>query len=169
MININQLANIICPQDITHNIYYRKTNQLKKHLKNNGFLVDEVSRSNIGDTNYYNVELNVPDDTPHERISFSLMERLLGIKNMGLVDFYKYDGMIHVVVLIDEGELDAKYLNDDGNLVFDNEVKEIILKHLKNPTELSCSSDEPFSRIIFNFDEIADDIISELKEKEYLK
>lgn len=169
MININPLADIIHPQDITNNIYYRKTHQLKKHLKNNGFLVDEVSRSNIGDTNYYNVKLNVPEDTPPKQISYSSMGRLLGIENVGLADFYKHDGMIHVVVLIDEEELDAKYLNDDGNLVFDNEVKEIILKHLKNPTELSCSSDEPFSRIIFNFDVIADDIISELKEKEYLK
>lgn len=45
------------------------------------------------------------------------MRKLLGIRNVGLVDFHKKDGMIHEIILVSVKELDDKYLKD-GNLVF---------------------------------------------------
>lgn len=100
------------------NIYYRTSKQLEKHLKENGFLVDTVSRSSVGDLSFYHIEFNLSDDEwDYKKTSEFQMGKLLGIRNVGLVDFYKQDGMIHEVILVSVKELDDKYLKD-GNLVF---------------------------------------------------
>ena len=44
---------------------------------------------------------------------------LLGIRNVGLVDFHKQGGMVHEVILVSVKELNDKFLKD-GNLVFNN-------------------------------------------------
>ena len=104
------------------NIYHRTSKQLENHLKNNGFLVDTVFRSSVGDLSFYHVEFNLSDDEwEHEKTSYSKIRKLLGIKNVGLVDFYKQGGMVHEVILISEQELNDKYLKD-GNLVFNGDV-----------------------------------------------
>ena len=100
------------------NIYHRTSKQLEDHLKDNGFLVDTVSRSSVGDLSFYHVEFNLSDDEwEYEKTNDLQMKRLLGIRNIGLVDFHKQDGMIHEVILVSVKELNDKYLKD-GNLVF---------------------------------------------------
>ena len=100
------------------NIYHRTSKQLENHLKDNGFLVDNVSRSSVGDLSFYHVEFNLSDDEwEYEKTNDLQMRKLLGIRNVGLVDFHKQDGMIHEVILVSVKELDDKYLKD-GNLVF---------------------------------------------------
>ena len=121
------------------NIYHRTSRQLEIYLKDNGFLVDTVSRSNIGDKSYYNVEFNLTDDEwVYEKTNDLQIGELLGIKNVGLVDFYKRDGKIHEVILIDEGELNDKYLVD-GNLNFHQSQR------------FSCSVDGDMVRVNDNF------------------
>lgn len=100
------------------NFYLRTSKQLENHLKDNGFLVDTVSRSSVGDLNFYHVEFNLSDDEwEYEKTNDLQIRKLLGIRNVGLVDFHKQDGMIHEVILVSVKELDDKYLKD-GNLVF---------------------------------------------------
>ena len=100
------------------NIYLRTSKQLENYLKDNGFLVDTVSRSSVGDLSFYHVEFNLSDDEwEYEKTNDLQMRKLLGIRNVGLVDFHKQDGMIHEVILVSVKELDDKYLKD-GNLVF---------------------------------------------------
>lgn len=101
------------------NIYHRTSRQLEEHLEDNGFPVDSVSRSSVGKVEYYNVQFNLSDDEwSYEKTSTSKIGELLGIKGVGLVDFHKENGMVHEVTLIDEKELNKKYLKD-GNLVFE--------------------------------------------------
>ena len=105
------------------NISHRALKQLENHLKNNGFLVDTVSRSSVGDLSFYHVEFNLSDDEwEYEKTSHSKIRKLLGIRNVGLVDFYEQGGMVHEVILISEQELNDKYLKD-GNLVFNGDVE----------------------------------------------
>ena len=100
------------------NIYYRTSRQLENHLKDNGFLVDSVSKSSVGDLSFYHVEFNLSDDEwEYEKTNDLRMSELLGIRNVGLVDFYEQDGMVHEVILVSEQELNNKYLKN-GNLVF---------------------------------------------------
>lgn len=102
------------------NIYHRTSKQLENHLKGNGFLVDTVSRSSVGDLSFYHVEFNLSDDEwEYEKTNDLKIRKLLGIRNVGLVDFHKQDGMVHEVILVSEKELNDKYLKD-GNLVFNN-------------------------------------------------
>ena len=102
------------------NIYHRTSKQLEKHLKDNGFLVDTVSRSSVGDLSFYDVKINLSDDEwEYEKTNDLEMRKLLGIRNVGLVDFHKQDGMVHEVILVSVKELNDKYLKD-GNLVFNN-------------------------------------------------
>ena len=102
------------------NFYHRTSQQLENHLKDNGFLVDSVSRSSVGDLSFYHVEFNLSDDEwEYERTNDLQMRKLLGIRKIGLVDFHQQDGMIHEVILVSEKELNDKYL-EDGNLVFNN-------------------------------------------------
>ena len=103
------------------NIYHRTSRQLEKHLKDNGFPVDCVSRSSVGDLSFYNVEFNLSDDEwEYEKTNDFALSKLLGIKRVGLVDFHKQGGMVHEVILISVKELNDKYLKD-GNLVFDGD------------------------------------------------
>lgn len=105
------------------NIYHRTSKQLENHLKNNGFLVDTVSRSTVGDLRFYHVEFNLSDDEwEYEKTNYLKINELLGIRNVGLVDFHRQGGMIHEVILVSEQELNDKYLKD-GNLVFDGDVE----------------------------------------------
>ena len=100
------------------NIYHRTSKQLENHLKDNGFLVDSVSRSSVGDLSFYHVEFNLSDDEwEYEKTNDLRMSELLGIRNVGLVDFYEQGGMVHEVILVSEQELNNKYLKN-GNLVF---------------------------------------------------
>lgn len=102
------------------NIYHRTSKQLENHLKDNGFLVDTVSRSSVGDLSFYHVEFNLSDDEwDYEKTNDLLIRKLLGIRNVGLVDFHKQGGMVHEVILVSVKELNDKYLKD-GNLVFNN-------------------------------------------------
>ena len=100
------------------NIYHRTSKQLEDHLKDNGFLVDSVSMSSVGDLSFYHVEFNLSDDEwEYEKTNDLIMSELLGIRNVGLVDFYKQGGMVHEVILVSAQELNNKYLKN-GNLVF---------------------------------------------------
>lgn len=100
------------------NIYHRTSKQLENHLKDNGFLVDSVSKSKVGDLSFYHVEFNLSNDEwEYEKTNDLRMSELLGIRNVGLVDFYEQGGMVHEVILVSEQELNDKYLKD-GNLVF---------------------------------------------------
>ena len=102
-----------------YNFYHRTSRQLESHLKDNGFLVDYVSRVNVGDLSFYHVEFNLSDDEwEYEKTNDVKIKKLLGIKTVGLVDFHKQDGMIHKIVLVSEKELNDKYLKD-GNLIFE--------------------------------------------------
>ena len=102
------------------NIYHRTSKQLENHLKDNGFLVDTVSRSSVGDLSFYHVEFNLSyDEWEYEKTNDYQMKKLLKIRNVGLVDYHKQDGMVHEVILVSEKELNDKYLKD-GNLVFNN-------------------------------------------------
>lgn len=109
------MQKLITPYD---NIYHRTSRQLKEHLKMNGFCVDSVSRVHIGRTKYYHVEFNMTEDDFHNKKNGDYqIRKLLDIKGVGLADFFKHDGKIHEVVLVDEKELNDKYLKD-GNLHF---------------------------------------------------
>lgn len=100
------------------NIYHRTSRQLKEHLKMNGFCVDSVSRVHIGRTEYYHVEFNMTEDDFHNKKNGDYqIRKLLDIKGVGLADFFKHDNKIHEVVLVDEKELNDKYLKN-GNLHF---------------------------------------------------
>lgn len=123
-----QLLDLICytPTFITptpigyDNIYHRTSEQLKEYLNDNGFPVDTVSRSSVGDLSFYHVEFNLSDDEwEYEKTNDFQMRELLGIRNVGFVDFHKQDGMVHEVILVSVKELNDKYLKD-GNLVFNN-------------------------------------------------
>ena len=103
------------------NIYHRTSKQLENHLKDNGFLVDTVSRSSVGDLSFYNVKFNLSDNEwEYEKTNDLEMRKLLGIRDVGLVDFHQQDGMIHEVILVSVKELNDKYLKD-GNLIFNND------------------------------------------------
>ena len=100
------------------NIYHRTSKQLENHLKDNGFLVDTVSRSSVGDLSFYHVEFNLSNDEwEYEKTNDYRIRKLLGIENVGLVDFHKQGGMVHEVILVSEKELNDKYLKN-GNLRF---------------------------------------------------
>lgn len=104
-----------------NNFYYRTSRQLKNFLKENGFLIDNVSRSSVGNLKFYHIEINLCNEVwEYEKTNDLIIGKLLKIKNIGLVDFHKRNGMIHEVILIDENELNEKYLKN-GNLIFDNE------------------------------------------------
>ena len=103
-----------------NNIYHRTSKQLKEYLKDNGFLISSVSRSSVGDLSFYHVEYNLSDDEwDYKKTNAYQMKKLLGIRNVGLVDFHKQNGMVHGVILVSEEELNCKYLKG-GNLVFNN-------------------------------------------------
>lgn len=112
--------NGLCVHGPMMNVYHRTCKQLEDYLTKNGFQVSNVSRNSIGSKEFYHVESNIPEsEYSHTKTSHTGMMKLLGIKNIGIIDFYKRDNMIHQVVLIDEDELNAKYLKR-GNLVFQN-------------------------------------------------
>lgn len=109
------------------NIFHRTCNQLHDFLVENGIRVDSVSRCHIGAKNFYHLEFNIPDGDYTLEVSEKIggIDSLLNIVNLGLADFYQYrksgqGTMIHEVVLIDEDELNKKYLRD-GDLIFSKE------------------------------------------------
>ncbi len=110
----------LIPKLITphNNIYHRTSQQFKEHLKMNGFCVNSVSRVHIGEKKYYHVEFNMTEDDFHNKKNGDYqIRKLLDIKGAGLVDFFQHDNKIHEVVLVDEKELNDKYLKN-GNLHF---------------------------------------------------
>lgn len=106
------------PVELEFNIYHRTSKQLKEHLRKHDFPVEYVSRSEVGNKSYYNVEFNVKEDEwDFEKTNSNAICSLLDIENVGLVDFFRKDDIIHEVILIDEDELNGKYLKN-GNLRF---------------------------------------------------
>lgn len=100
------------------NIYYRTCKQLEQFLVEHSVPVKYVSRSSVGDYDYYNLKFELPlEKWVCLCNSSTLIARLLNIKNVGVVYYFKYNDTIHEVILIDENELNSKYLKD-GNLVF---------------------------------------------------
>ena len=60
------------------NFYHRTSKQLENYLKDNGFLVDTVSRSSVGDLSFYHVEFNLSDDEwEYEKTNDLQMRKLL--------------------------------------------------------------------------------------------
>lgn len=111
---------ICTPFDTSRNIYFRTCEQLEKYLIDNGFQVSSVSRNSIGTKSFYHVESNVPEsEYSYTKTNHIAMRKLLGINGIGIISFRKHEGMVHQVVLIDEDELNDKYLKN-GNLVFQN-------------------------------------------------
>ena len=130
---------IIYPTDPEYNIYYRLSGQLREHLIKNGFCVDEVSRVNVGEKEYYALDFNLKkDEWSHRKTNHTLIAKLLKVKNVGLVDFFNHDDMIHEVILIDEDELNDKYVVDDN---FDFTTREC---HLSNIIEINDEFSKKF-------------------------
>lgn len=100
------------------NIYHRTCKQLEQFLIMHSVPVKYVSRSSVGDYDFYNLKFELPlEKWDGHCNSSTLIARLLNIKNVGLVNHFKHDDIIHEVILIDENELNNKYLKDE-NLVF---------------------------------------------------
>lgn len=156
-----------------NNIYYRTCKQLHDYLIDNDFAECQVSRASIGDTEYYNIQFDVPTSCDHSQIDYHRMKKLLHIENIGLMDFStikKECGSIHhIVVVIDEKELNDKYLVD-GNLIFNDferEIKKLIAKSIQFPTEITHECDS--TTFVWNKEEIASNIYNQLKEEGYLR
>lgn len=117
-----QLSRILnSPYDLySENIYHRTSAQLKDFLEKKGFPVCSVSRSAIGSISYYNLEFNLSDRKAAVEISDLNIANCLGIEKIGLVDYHERNGEYHLVYLIDEEELNNKYLKN-GNLEFSNQ------------------------------------------------
>ena len=129
MINSFIRDSLIYPTDPKYNIHYRLTGQLREHLIKNGFCVDEVSRVNIGEKEYYALDFNLKkDEWSHRKTNHTLITKLLGIENIGLVDFFFFFYMIHEVILVDEEELNDKYLSGD-NLDFNKKSDGLLRIH----------------------------------------
>ena len=92
---------------LNDNPYHRRCNQLEKHLKKNGIDCD-VSRSSVGSQTFYKLGFEM-DKTDNATSDWNI-KKLLDIKNVGLVEFNKIDGIIYKTILIDEKELHDKYL-----------------------------------------------------------
>lgn len=99
----------------TDNIYHRTCNQLESYLKKNNINCT-VSRSSVGEQSYYNLDFKI-DDSEHQCSIDYKIKKLLDINGVGLVDFNKIDGVIYKTILVDEKELNDKYLVN-GNLKF---------------------------------------------------
>ena len=98
------------------NIYHRTSKQLCDYLNKCGCDVESVGRCHIGFKNFYNLKINIHKDAyadVYEEIIY-----VLGVNNIGLVDFSKLGDLLHIVILIDEYELNSKYLVE-GNLKFE--------------------------------------------------
>ena len=108
----------VTPRSLFDNIFHRTSRQLKEHLKMNGFCVDTVSRVDLGSKEYYKVEFNMTkEDFHNKKNDHSQIKKLLDVKGVGLADFFTHDDKIHTVILVDEKELNDKYL-ENGNLHF---------------------------------------------------
>lgn len=105
---------LIAPFDLAYNPYHRHCRQLEVKLKKHGVKCN-VSRSNVGEHQYYNLSFKL--DKTDENCSDWRIKKILGIKNVGLVNFDKIDDVIYKTLLVDEDELNDKYLVD-GDLVF---------------------------------------------------
>lgn len=105
---------LIAPFDLAYNPYHRHCRQLEVKLKKHGVKCN-VSRSNVGEHQYYNLSFKL--DKTDENCSDWRIKEILGIKNVGLVKFDKIDDVIYKTILVDEDELNDKYLVD-GDLVF---------------------------------------------------
>ena len=113
---------------INNNFFHRVCKQLENYLIKNRFQVSEVSRVDLGSKKYYAVETTLPKgEFSHDKTRTTYMGELFGVEGIGLADFYVTpEGVIHQVILIDEDELNEKYLKD-GNLVFSDECMELKL------------------------------------------
>ena len=114
---MNFLNNLTHLRSTDKNIYYRKTKQLKEYLENNGFAKMQVTRVRIGEKYYYNIKFRIMGEYTHKTTSHERMGKLLNIKHIGLIDYSHINDETHITILIDEKELDSKYLVD-GNLQF---------------------------------------------------
>lgn len=101
------------------NIYHRTCNQLRDYLISEGICIESVGRCYVGFKNYYNLQFNIAEEDYNLETSENILNigKLLGVENIGLVDFDEFKGRIHEVYIIDEEELNEKYL-DNGDLIF---------------------------------------------------
>lgn len=119
------------------NIFHRTCSQLKKKLEKEGFDVINVSRSSVGDQNFYNVKI---DKSRNHEIGVDWkMRKVLGISQIGLVNYVHTDDEHYGIYLIDEDSLNEKYLVD-GNLVF-----EFVLLHNLDSEKLTARLNEDYS------------------------
>ena len=102
----------------TENVYHRTCRQLKEHLLENNIPITSVSRSSVGKKTYYNLQFDLSkEEYSVSDVSTYKIIRLLGIKGVGLVEYRNDDDGYHMIYLVDEKELNNKYLRN-GNLNF---------------------------------------------------
>ena len=102
----------------TENIYHRTCRQLKEHLLEHNIPITSVSRSSVGKKTYYNLQFDLSkEEYSVKDVSTYKIISLLGIKGVGLVEYRNDDDGYHMIYLVDEKELNDKYLKN-GNLKF---------------------------------------------------
>lgn len=102
----------------TENVYHRTCRQLKEHLLENNIPITSVSRSSVGKKTYYNLQFDLSkEEYSVSDVSTYKIIRLLGIKGVGLVDYQNKNDSYHIIYLVDEKQLNDKYLKN-GNLNF---------------------------------------------------
>ena len=112
--NLRFASSSVC----TENIYHRTCRQLKEHLLENNIPITSVSRSSVGKKEYYNLQFDLSkEEYSVKDVSTYKIVSLLDIKGVGLVEYRNDDDGYHMIYLVDEKELNDKYLKN-GNLKF---------------------------------------------------
>ena len=90
----------------------------KEHLLENNIPITSVSRSSVGKKTYYNLQFDLSkEEYSVSDVSTYKIINLLKIKGVGLVDYQNKNDSYHMVYLVDEKQLNDKYLKN-GNLNF---------------------------------------------------
>ena len=93
--------------------YQRRCRQLREFIQSKlNFKRLSVSRCYIGNRTFYNIDINSKTTN-----SWDLDKLFKGVPS-GVV-YYNNNGVKHFVYCVDEEELHEKYLNADGDLVFE--------------------------------------------------
>ena len=102
----------------TENVYHRTCRQLKEHLLEHNIPITSVSRSSVGKKTYYNLQFDLSkEEYSVKDVSTYKIMSLLDVKGVGLVDYQNKNDGYHMIYLVDEKELNDKYLKN-GNLKF---------------------------------------------------
>lgn len=111
-------ANLRFASSCTENVYHRTCRQLKEHLLEHNIPITSVSRSSVGKKTYYNLQFDLSKEEYSVRdVSTYKIANLFDIKGVGLVEYRNDDDSYHMIYLVDEKELNNKYLRN-GNLNF---------------------------------------------------